>query len=88
MVSEFCAVCGSHGGRVVRQALVSNCHDATHGRVLALRDVLLVFLPGSKRTVHLHRVPGEGFRAYSGPCRTRAHCFPDSPSSLSVSSVT
>ena len=62
VVSVLCAVCGSYGGRVVRQPLLSNCPGAqTPGRQLALRDVLLGFLPVSKRTVHLDRVPGKVF---------------------------
>ena len=36
-----------------------------------LRDVLLGFLPGSKRTARLDSIPGEVLRALSGPCRTR-----------------
>ena len=45
-----CAVCGWYGGRVVRHSLLSTCPGApTPGRRLALRDVLLGFLAGSKR---------------------------------------
>ena len=43
----------------------------TSGRLLALREVLLGFLPGSKRTAHLDCVHGEVWRAKSGPCRAR-----------------
>ena len=64
VVSVLCAVCGSYGGRVVRRSLLSSCPGApTPGRRLALRDVLLGFLPGSKRTARLDSVPGEVFRA-------------------------
>ena len=62
-------------GRVVRQSLLGNCPGApTPERLLALRDVLLGFLPGSKRTVHLD---------VSGLVRVLpgAHFFPDLPSS-------
>ena len=60
MAAVLCAVCGSYGGRVVRQSLLSSCPGApSPGRRLALRDVLLGFLPGSRRTVRLDEVPGE-----------------------------
>ena len=50
-VSVLCAVCGSHGGRVVRRSLLSKCPGApTPGRRQALHDLLLSFLSGSKRT--------------------------------------
>ena len=50
--------------RVVRKSLLRNCLGApTPARLLALRDVLLGFLPGSKRTVHLDCVPGQVLRA-------------------------
>ena len=75
--TRFSIAPGSYGGRVVRQYLLSNCPGApTLGRLLALRYVLLGFLPGSKRTVHLDCVPVEVLRALSGPCRTRAISFP------------
>ena len=60
VVSVLCAVCGSYGGRVVRRSLLSSCPGApTPGRRLALRDVLLGFLPGSKRAARLDSIPGE-----------------------------
>ena len=69
MVSVLCAVCGSYGGRVVRRSLSSNCPGApTPWRQLALRDVLLGFLPRSKRAA---RIRGEVLCAKSGPCLTR-----------------
>ena len=64
VVAALCAVCGSYGGRVVRLSLLSRCPGApTPGRRLALRDVLLGFLPGSRRTVRIDEVPGEVVRA-------------------------
>ena len=58
VVSVLYVVCGSCGGRVVRRSLLSNCPGApTPGRLLALRDVLLGFLPGSQRTARLDSVP-------------------------------
>ena len=72
MVSVRCAVYGSYGGRVVRSSLLSNCPGApTLGRLLALRDVLLRFLPGFQRTARLDSIPGEVLRVKSGPRRTR-----------------
>ena len=63
VVSVLCAVCGCYGGRVVRRSFLSNCLGSpTLGRQLALRDALLGFLPGSKRTARLDGVPGEGLR--------------------------
>ena len=62
MVSVLCAVCGSCGGRVERRPLLSNCPGApTLGRLLALRDVMLGFLSGSKRARRLDRIPGRSF---------------------------
>ena len=58
VVSVFCTVCSSYGGRVVRRA-------PTPGRRLALRDVLLGFLPSSKRAALLDFVPGGVSRAES-----------------------
>ena len=55
MVSVLCAVCGSYGGRVV--------YPPPPRRQLALRDVLLGFLPVSKRTARLDSIPGEVLRA-------------------------
>ena len=64
VVSVLCAACGSHGGRVVRCSLLSSCPGTpTPGRRLALRDVLLGFLSGSKRAALLDFVPGEVLRA-------------------------
>ena len=77
VVSVHCAVCCSHSGRVVRRSLLSNCPGAlTAGRLLALRDVLLGLLPGSKRAARLDRIPEEVLRASSGPCRTRSISCP------------
>ena len=54
VVSVLCVVCGSYCGRVVRRSLLSNCLGAlTPARLRALRDVLLGFLHGSKRTARL-----------------------------------
>ena len=42
VVSVLCVVCGSHGGRVVRRSLLSNCLGApTPGTLLALRSLTL-----------------------------------------------
>ena len=84
MVSVLCAVCGSYGGRVAQQSLLSNCFGApTPGRLLALRDELSRFLPGSKRTVHLDSVPWGGFAClvWSMSQQGPISC-PGSPSSL------
>ena len=52
VVSVICVVCGSYGGRVVRKSPLDKCPGTPPpGRRLALHDVLLGFLPGSKRTV-------------------------------------
>ena len=60
VVSAICVVCGSYGGRVVRKSLLDKCPGTPPlGRRLALRDVLLGFLPGSKRTARLDSVPGQ-----------------------------
>ena len=72
VVSVLCAVCGSHSGHVVRRSLLGKCPGTPPpGRLLALRDVLLGFLPGSKRTAGFDSIPGEVLRALSGTCRTR-----------------
>ena len=76
VVSVICAVCGSSGGRVVRRSLLSTCPGApTPGRRLALRDVLLGFLPGSKRAVLLDLFLEE----FSVPSRSLLHQGPSLP---------
>ena len=51
VVSVICVVCGSYGGRVVRKSLLDKCPGTPpRGRRLALLDVLLGLLLGSKRT--------------------------------------
>ena len=58
VVSVLCVVCGSYGGGVVPRSLLSNCPGApTSGRLLALRDVLLGFLPAPS-AARLHSIPG------------------------------
>ena len=84
----ICVVCSSCGGRVVRRSLLSNCPGApTPGRLLAVRDVLLGLLPGSKRTARLDSIPVEVLRAQSGPCRTRGPSLAFLPSSVFVAAA-
>ena len=67
---------GFYDDRVVSRSLLSNCPcGPTRGRQLVLRDVLLGFRLGSKRTrtVRLDSVLGEGVRVWSGPRCIGAH---------------
>ena len=87
-LSVLCVVCGSHGGHVVRRSLLSICPGApTPGRLLALREVLLRFLSGSKRTARLDSIPVEVLRAQPDPCRTRGPFLAFLPSSLFVAAA-
>ena len=75
VVSVVCVVCDSYGGRVVRKSLQDTCPGTPPpARRLALRDVLLGFLPGSKRTARLDSVPGEILRAKSAGAHLSRFC--------------
>ena len=74
-MSVLCAVCGSYGGHVVRRSLPGKGSGTPPpGRLLALRDVLLGFLPGSERTARFDWSPGEVLRVKSGPAHFLRFC--------------